>query len=119
MSKIKASTSFINIMVKVSGKPGDYVVVTAPAVPYLTQPDTVLNFQLYDSPDPGVIFVSATYSPEDNGQLSAYTISPTGKNLSLIDANTKKMGIGITLAFQDSTGATFLHDPQVQNVPEL
>jgi len=118
MTKLKASTQFINVLVRVSGKPGEYVVVTAPETPYVTQRDTVINYQLYDTGGHDIIFTSATFTPPNNDQLSDWTISPSGKVLTFSDANTKKLALGVTLHFADPSGLAFLHDPQVQNVPE-
>lgn len=118
MSKLKASTQFINVMVSVSGKPGEYVVVTAPKTPYVTQRDTVINYQLYDTKGLDIIFTGATFNPPNNEQLSDWTISPSGKVLTFSDANTEPMTLGVTLQLADPSGVTFLHDPQVQNVPE-
>jgi hypothetical protein len=118
MTKIKASTQFINVMVKVTGKSGDYKVTTAPVTPYVTQRDTVINYQLYDTDGQDIILTGATFTPADNDQLSNWTISPSGKVLTFSDANTEKMILGVTLSLTDPSGHTFLHDPQVQNTPE-
>ncbi len=119
MTKLKASTQFINVLVKVTGKPGAYKVTTAPAIPYVTQPDTVINYQLYDTGGEDILLTGAIYDPEDNDQLSNWTVSPSGKVLTFSDANTKKMSLGVTLTFADPNGDEFTHDPQVQNTPEV
>lgn len=120
MSKITASTQFINVIVKVHAgtQPGQYVVKTAPAVPWVTQPDTVINYQIYDTGGKNITFTGMTVDPADNDQLSAATVSVSGKQLTFSDANTSKQTFNITLNFKDSEGVTFAHDPQVQNEPE-
>ncbi|NVM77075.1 hypothetical protein FHW83_002881 [Duganella sp. SG902] len=118
MSKINASTQFINIMVKVrpTDDPTVYKVHTAPEIPYITEADTVINYQIYDTHDLDIIFTGAIITPEDNDQLSAYTISKSGKLLTLSDANTEKMPFSVKLQFSGPHGP-FSHDPQIQNDP--
>ena len=120
MSKFIACTPFINILVKVKpgSKPGTYQVETAPAVPCIKQPDTVINYQIYDSGSHDIIFTGMTVSPADNDQLSPASISVSGKQLTFTDANTSKMTLNITLNFQDEDGVQFMHDPEVENEPQ-
>ncbi|MTV40665.1 DP-EP family protein [Duganella radicis] len=120
MSKLIASTPFINILVKVQpgAQPGQYLVKTAPAVPWVTQVDTVINYQIYDSGGKNVTFTGMTVDPAHNDQLSPATVSRSGKQLTFSDANTAKLTFNITLNFKDSEGVSFSHDPQVQNEPE-
>lgn len=123
MSKLIASTPFLNILVKVrpGSAPGQYVVETAPAVPYITQTDTILNYQIFDSGNNKIVFNSKnpmTVVPADNKQLSAPSVSVSGKQLTFSDANTVKMTLNITLNFVDEDGVEFAHDPQVENEPD-
>ncbi|MYM81950.1 hypothetical protein GTP44_08250 [Duganella sp. FT50W] len=119
MSKLNAATQFINILVKVKPgtTPGTYEVQTAPAVPCVTEPDTVLNYQIYDSGDKNVVFAGVTVVPEAPRQFSPASISVSGKQLTFSDANTVKMTLNITLQFKDEDGLAFSHDPQVVNEP--
>nr|WP_315250641.1 hypothetical protein [uncultured Duganella sp.] len=120
MSKLIASTPFINILVKVraGSTPNTYKVETAPAIPYITAPDTVINYQIYDSGTKDIIFTGMTVKPADNGQLSAASVSVSGKQLTFSDANTTKMTLNITLNFKDEDGLEFNHDPEVENEPD-
>lgn len=120
MSKIQASTPFINIMVKVrpGDVPGQYRVQTAPEVPFITQPDTVINYQLYDTGGKNIVFTGLTVAPADNHQLSPFSLSVSGKQLTLSDANTSSATLNITLNFRDEDGVQFNHDPQVVNEPQ-
>ena len=123
MTKLTQSTPFINVLVKVrpDTKPNTYKVETAPAIPSITQPDTVINYQIYDSGKNDIVFDMddpMTVIPEDNDQLSAPSVSLSGKQLTFIDANTSKMMLAITLNFQDESGVKFSHDPEVRNEPD-
>ncbi|MES2163971.1 MAG: hypothetical protein V4476_22660 [Pseudomonadota bacterium] len=123
MSKLIPSTPFINILVKVKPgtTPNTYIVETAPAAPSITQPDTVINYQIFDSGKNNIVFNSEcgmTVIPPNNGQLSAPSVSISGKQLTFTDANTVKMTLNITLNFQDENGVQFMHDPEVQNDPD-
>jgi len=120
MSKFIACTPFINILVKVrpGAKPGTYKVETMPAVLVVSQPDTIVNYQIFDSGSDNIVFTGMTVIPEDNDQLSEESISISGKQLTFSDANTSKMTLNITLHFKDDDGVEFMHDPQVENEPE-
>jgi len=120
MSKIHASTPFINVMVKVrqGTQPGQYDVRTAPEVPFITQPDTVINYQIYDDGDKKIVFTGMTVTPMDNNQLSPASVSVSGKQLTFSDANSSKVTLNITLNFKDEDGVEFKHDPQVVNEPQ-
>lgn len=120
MSKIIASTPYINILVKVreGATAGTYEVQTAPAVPYITEPDTVINYQIFDSGNKDIRFTGMDVTPSDNKQLSTASVSVSGKQLTFNDANTRKITFNITLNFEDESGVQFSHDPEVQNDPE-
>jgi hypothetical protein len=120
MSKLIASTPFINVLVKVKPglKPGQYKVETAPAVPWVTQPDTIINYQIFNSGEQNIVFTGMTVLPADNSQLSPASVSVSGKQLTFSDANTAKITLNITLNFKDEAGIEFMHDPQVENEPQ-
>jgi hypothetical protein len=120
MSKLTASTPFINVLVKVrpDSVAGTYKVETAPQVPYVTQADTIINYQIYDTGSNDIIFTGMTVKPVPNDQLSAATVSVSGKQLTFSDANTSKMTLNITLNFKDEKGVEFNHDPEVENEPD-
>jgi hypothetical protein len=120
MSKLIPCTPFINVLVKVKPgtNPGTYKVETAPATPCVTQPDTIINYQIFDSGNANIVFTGMTVIPTDNDQLSVASVSVSGKQLTFSDANTAKMMLNITLNFQDDDGVQFMHDPQVENEPD-
>ena len=120
MSKLIASTPFINIMVKVKpgNTPGEYRVETAPEILCVTQPDTIINYQIYDCGNNDIVFTGMTVSPSDNNQLSQASVSISGRQLTFSDANTSKMKLNVTLNFQDEDGVKFMHDPEVENEPQ-
>lgn len=118
MTPITAPTQFINVLVKV--KPGmnkgEYIFETAPAIPYVTLADTVINYQIFDTSGYDIAFTGMTVTP-DNDQLSTASLSKSRKLLTFSDANTKKITLNINLNFTDAEGSIFSHDPQVQNEP--
>lgn len=120
MSKIHASTQFINVMVKVKAgdEPGTYHVHTAPKMPCVTEQDTVVNYQIYDDDNEGIVFTGMIIKTLGNAQLSAPSISLSGKQLTFIDANTAKVDISFNLTFKNAAGVEFMHDPQVKNDPQ-
>lgn len=119
MTKLIASTPFINVLVKVRPGIGEgiYIVHTAPEAPYVTQPDTVINYQLYDTNGEDIVFTGMTVLPTDNDQLSAASLSKSGKQLTFSDANTAPLTLSIKLNFKGPHGE-FMHDPQVVNDPQ-
>lgn len=122
MSTFPASTSFVNILVfvKPSLTPNKkFDVVTAPVAPTITETDTVINYQIFDSAGYDIVFTGATIDPAINDQLSPATISVSGKLLTFSDANTKKIDLGVTLNFVNNSGTReeFSHDPQIINNP--
>lgn len=123
MTKLTQSTPFINILVKVrpDSAPNTYKVETAPEIPCITQPDTIINYQIFDSGNNDIVFDSKnpmTVIPKENGQLSSPSVSLSGKQLTIIDANTSTMKLSITLNFLDEKGVAFSHDPEVENEPD-
>ena len=122
MSTFPATTSFVNILVSVkpsTTKPGSYDVVTAPAAPVITEVDTVINYQIFDTSGYDIVFTGMTVKPAINDQLSKASVSVSGKLLTFSDANTEPMILNITLKFQDNDkeGIEFSHDPQISNHP--
>ncbi|WP_043480731.1 hypothetical protein [Janthinobacterium sp. HH01] len=123
MTTFPASTSFVNILVFVkpsSTKPGTYDVVTAPAVPVITETDTVINYQIFDTDGYDIVLTGMVVKPAINDQLSPASVSVSGKMLTFSDANTKSMTLNVTLKFKDLgiEGVEFSHDPQISNNPQ-
>lgn len=123
MTKLVASTPFINVSIKV--RPGDtphtYKVETAPKKICVIQPDTVINYQIVDTGEHKITFNQKnpmTVIPANNNQLSSASASISGQNLTFNDANSSKMDLAITLNFVDESGTEFSHDPEVENDPE-
>jgi hypothetical protein len=122
MSTFPASTSFVNILVSVkpsTTEPGTYEVVTAPAVPVITETDTVINYQIFDTDGHDIVFTGMCVKPETNHQLSPASVSVSGKLLTFSDANTEPMTLNINLKFKDKSkpDVEFMHDPQISNTP--
>ena len=122
MSTFPASTRFVNILVSVKpgAADGQYDVVTAPAVPVITEPDTVINYQLFDTAGYDIVFTDMSVEPSVNTQLSSASVSMSGKLLTFTDANTETMGLNINLKFKNNSklGELFSHDPQIINTPQ-
>lgn len=115
------ATTFQNIQVWVKpkeNKPGHYDVVTDPINPKITNPDTVINYQIVDTAGYEIVFTGMSVKPNDNNQLSEASVSIDGKLLTFSDANTVKMALAITLKFKDKDKVEFSHDPQIENDPE-
>lgn len=122
MSTFPASTSFVNILVSVKPSttiPGTYDVQTAPALPVITETDTVINYQIFDTSGYDIVFKGMCVKPEINDQLSPASVSTSGKLLTFSDANTETMNLNITLQFVDKRmpEVVFSHDPQISNRP--
>ncbi len=124
MSTFPACTSFVNILVYVKPStttPGTYDVVTAPAAPVITETDTVINYQIFDTDGYNIVFTGMTVTPVVNDQLSPATVSVSGKLLTFSDANTKTMTLNVLLKFKDKNQPEleFEHDPQISNTPPV
>lgn len=121
MSKLVASTQFINVVVSVhpSDTAGTYNVETAPAIPRVTQKDTVINYQIVTSGKSNIVFTGMTVTPPSD-QFSQASVSVSGKQLTFTDANTGTVPktFNVTLNFKDEAGLQFMHDPEVLNEPE-
>lgn len=121
MSTFPASTSFVNILVfvKPSTQAGEYDVVTAPVIPVITESDTVVNYQIFDTDGHDIVFTGMSVEPVDNNQLSQASVSVSGKLLTFSDANTDKLSLNVTLKFKNRSqgDVEFSHDPQIKNSP--
>ncbi|MYM67775.1 hypothetical protein GTP45_13150 [Pseudoduganella sp. FT55W] len=122
MSTYPPSTSFVNILVFVKpnpAKPSGFDVSTSPAIPVITEADTVINYQIFDSAGYDIIFTGADVTPTDNAQLTSPSVSLSGKLLTISDANTKPLMLSVNLKFQirGKSDSKFEHDPQISNNP--
>ncbi|MDP3670053.1 MAG: hypothetical protein Q8R69_10245 [Telluria sp.] len=116
-------TPFINIQVTVVQKPSgtgseSYDVFCNPESITVTAPDSVINYQLVEPTPQEIVFSGVDTKPDHNHQLSAATISVSGKLLTLSDANTKDQILDLTLKFHDKRGKEIAFDPQVINRPD-
>jgi hypothetical protein len=84
----------------------------------VTEPDTVINYQLVDPTPTGVGFSGFSVNPDNAHQLSKPSISESKKMVTFSDANTEKITLNITLFFKDSDGIEFNVDPEVVNEPQ-
>jgi len=118
MTAAVSITPFVNILVWVKKKEGEekYEVRCEPSVPKVLQRDTVINFQIVETYGQDIVFTGLEVLPKDLNQISAPAISPSGKLLTVSDANTCSCLLHLNLEFTDNTaGHRFMHDPQVQN----
>jgi len=122
MSSFPAPAQFVNILVSVKpsttiGKKWD--VTTAPVAPMITQNDTVINYQIFDTSGHDIVFTGLTVDPAINTQLSPAVISVSRKMLTLSDANTQRIDFDINLGFEERNvpNSDFTHDPQITNNP--
>jgi hypothetical protein len=95
-----------------------YQVTCHPPYLVVTQPGTILNFQLI-APTPAAVTFKGVYKhkPYPEPQLSDPSISLDGKQMTLCDANTLQEDIHVTLRLQHQEREIDF-DPQVQNDPK-
>ncbi|TWI67539.1 hypothetical protein IP91_01653 [Pseudoduganella lurida] len=102
-----------------SGQP--YVEVTLnPGVLQVTDPDTIVNYQLVDPTPADLLFTGLAITPENN-QLSAPAISTDGRNLTINDINTLREDFTLVFAFNgEPAPQPFLRRiPDLENRPDL
>jgi hypothetical protein len=124
MSTYPPTTGFVNILVFV--KPSvipekKFDVTTVPTTPIVTEKDTVINYQIFDSSGLDIVFTGMTVLPLGSDQVSNATVSLSGKTLTFSDANTKRVDLSITLQFLNKSvlDGKFEHDPQITNNPPV
>lgn len=120
MSNFPAPTSFINILVFVTpgDEPDTFNVQTQPEAPVITQTDTILNYQIFDSDGLDIVFTGMSVEPAHCDQLSRASVSVSGKQLTFSDANTETITLNVNLKFKElGAGVEFMHDPQISNHP--
>lgn len=111
-------TPFINVTVRVKPKENQegYDVSCEPNALVVVQKDTVINYQIVDTYGQDIVFSGLDVTPPDLDQISAPSISYSGKLLTVSDANTYNGLLSLFLEFTDkSLGRKFKHDPQVHN----
>lgn len=111
-------TAFINIQVwvKKNTDQSGYEVRCEPVVPMVVQKDTVINYQIVETYGQDIVFSGLEVTPDGLNQISLPSISLSGKQLTVSDANTQCCRLNLFLEFTDKTlGHSFKHDPQVEN----
>lgn len=125
MTHIDIPPAFINVLVIVvpcndgSGNAGDglYQVTTLPEVVQVTQPNTIINYQLIPPSPAGFVFLGMEKKPSGHvPQLGSPSVSLDGKMLTFCDRNSAREDVAVTLLFSDGRG-NIVHDPQIQNTP--
>lgn len=116
-------TTFLNVQVTaipqidpITGKT-TYQTTFSPEVLAVTQPDTVINYQLIAPTPAGVEFKNVNIKQHVD-QLSTPSISLSGKLVTFSDANTSKETISLTFYFSDKDGVKFDVDPDLENIPD-
>lgn len=122
MSTYPPTTNFVNILVFVKPSTDEkkkFDVITVPTTPIVTEKDTVINYQIFDSDGLDIVFTGMTVAPLGSDQVSRPTVSLSGKTLTFSDANTKRVDLNITLQFLNKSvkDGEFEHDPQITNNP--
>lgn len=83
----------------------------------VTAPDTILSYELAPPTPIGVQFKSVNVKGKKPEQISAPTISQSGKLMVMTDANSFKEVLNLTIRFKDSDALEFDVDPEVVNDP--
>ncbi|WP_426318251.1 hypothetical protein [Pseudoduganella sp. R-43] len=83
----------------------------------VTKPDTILSYELVAPTPAGVQFKSVKVKGKKPEQISAPTISQSGKVMVMTDANSFKEVLNLTIRFKDSDALEFDVDPEVENDP--
>lgn len=83
----------------------------------VTAPNTILSYELVAPTPAGVQFKSVKVKAKVPAQISPPTISQGGKLMVMIDSNTFKEVLNLTIKFKDSDAIEFEVDPEVTNDP--
>ncbi|MGS0740754.1 hypothetical protein ACVBEF_02795 [Glaciimonas sp. GG7] len=93
---------------------GTYQVTCNPPYLTVTQPNTIISFQLIGPTPEDVIFAGFEESGALTQQMSPASIPNDGKLMMTVDANSATCTMNINLLFKDSE-VPFSFDPQVHN----
>ena len=85
-----------------------------PATLTVTEPNTIINYQLVDPTPAELKFTGVTIAPP-NDQLSPPAISTDGRNLTLNDVNTVEGDFVVTFEFSNELEAA----PMLRGLPDL
>ncbi len=118
----QAPTAFLNVQVTAVPKRDakgnvTYDTTFTPDRLTVTEPDTVINYQLVDPTPADVKFKKLSVVPDQNNQFSVPSISESGKLVTFSDANTAKATFNIKIKFTNKDQQEFLVDPEVDNDP--
>lgn len=94
-----------------------YDTTFSPVAIKVTAPDTILSYELVSPTPAGVQFKSVKVKGKKPDQISAPTISQSGKVMVMTDSNTFKEVLNLTIRFKDSDALEFDVDPEVENDP--
>jgi len=93
----------------------EYATHYSPETIRVTSCDTVISYHLVEPTPKGVRFTGMTVTPEHTDQLSAPSISRSGRVMTTVDANTLSTTLNLDLKFDDGKGVCFSDDPEVVN----
>ena len=93
---------------------GTYQVTCNPPSLVVTQPNTIISFQLIGPTPTNVLFTGFYETGIPVQQMSLPSITNDGKLMTSIDANSAAGTIDVTLHFKDSE-VQFSFDPQIHN----
>ena len=118
-----ARPQLLNVQVTAIPKIGtngkvNYETTFTPESLKVTEPDTIINYQLIDPTPSDVRFKSLSIKPDDSDQFSIPSISGSGKLVTFSDANTAKAKFNISIKFTDKDQQEFIVDPEVDNDPK-
>ncbi|WP_154667967.1 hypothetical protein [Pseudoduganella violaceinigra] len=117
-----AATTFLNVQVTAiphldaNGKV-TYATTFTPRSLTVTEPDTVINYQLIDPTPVDVKFKGLSVRPDNSQQFSKPSISESGRLVTFSDANTIAEKFNISIKFTAKDNQEFLVDPEVENDP--
>lgn len=98
---------------------GKYRYVFSPTIAIITKSPTRLVYQMTAATKKSLSF-NALYSNDGRYQLASPELSPDGRSISVLNANTQRMLVNIMLQISDSVAQSLVHvDPEVLNEPEL
>ncbi|MFC4819135.1 hypothetical protein [Dokdonella ginsengisoli] len=98
---------------------GKYRYAFSPDIAIITKSPTRLVYQMTAATKKSLSF-NALYSNDGRYQLARPELSPDGRSISVLNANTQRLLINIMLQISDSVAQNLVHvDPEVLNEPEL
>ncbi|HZV64264.1 MAG TPA: hypothetical protein VFG03_05050 [Telluria sp.] len=117
--KIVNGPQYFNVDVHCTWDPqtDTYITKTFPDPITITEPNTIINYQIIQGPGQKLVFIGMSKLPDHQHQFSVPSISVDRTMITFSDANTKKVTFNVDLYVADADGNLFSHDPQVLNEP--